>query len=248
MSQLTHDVDKDLVDDAFPNEHLIAISIQTPWIDDIENYLGTRKLPKHLSYQERCKIIIQCANYSWIKGFLFNIGPDHILRRHVREDEVSDILHACHNEPFGGNYVASKATYKALKIGSYWPTLFKYVNQYVSRCDDFQRMGKPNKKHEMPLDPKVTWEPFEKRGLYFMGPIDPPSNQNIYILTCIDYMIKWVEVKALKNANEEIAAKFLDDNIFTSYGIPREIVIDQGSQFTSNLIEILMRKHQLKHI
>jgi hypothetical protein len=39
-------------------------------------------------------------------------------------------------------------------------------------------------------------------------------------------MTKWVEVKALKSANEESIAKLLNDNIFTRYGILREIVTD----------------------
>ena len=58
-------------------------------------------------------------------------------------------------------------------------------------------------------------------------------------------MTKWVEVKALKSANEESISKFLNENICTRYGIPREIVIYQGSQFTSNLIQNLMKKNQI---
>lgn len=51
-------------------------------------------------------------------------------------------------------------------------------------------------------------------GLYLWGSVDPPSNQNNYILTCTDYLTKWLEVKALKSENEEAMAKFLNENIF----------------------------------
>ena len=67
-------------------------------------------------------------------------------------------------------------------------------------------MGKPIKIDQMPLTPQVTWEPLDKLGLYFLGPIDPPSNQKNYILTCTDYLTKWVKVKALKSENEEAVA------------------------------------------
>ena len=40
---------------------------------------------------------------------------------------------------------------------------------------------------------------------------------------------------------------FFNDIIFTRYGIPREIMIDQGYQFTSNLTENLMKKRQIRN-
>lgn len=70
----------------------------------------------------------------------------------------------------------------------------------------------------------------------FIGPINPPSNGKSHILVCTDYVTKWVEVRAMKNARDEKVAKFLYEEIFTCYGVPREIVTDQGTQFTSNLI------------
>eukprot|EP00253_Pinus_taeda_P020776 PITA_20776 len=46
---------------------------------------------------------------------------------------------------------------------------------------------------------------------------------------------------------EEKVAKFFRDNIFYKFEYPRELVIDQGSQFTSNLIEDLFTHHRIKH-
>jgi len=39
----------------------------------------------------------------------------------------------------------------------------------------------------------------------------------------------------------------LRENIFYKFGYPRELVTDQGSQFTSNLIEDLLTHHKIKH-
>ena len=81
----------------------------------------------------------------------------------------------------------------------------------------------------------------------FIGPIDPPSNGKSYILVCTDYLTKWVEVRAMKNARDEKVAKFLYEEIFTHYGVPRELVIDQGAQFMSNLITEVMKKYNIRH-
>ena len=73
----------DPVNDDFPDEHLFALSIKTPWFSDLANCLTTRKLPQHLSPREKQKVIKQSANYTWIEANRFRTGPDLIIRRCV---------------------------------------------------------------------------------------------------------------------------------------------------------------------
>ena len=129
-----------------------------------------------------------------------------------------------------------RRAYKILSLGYYWPSLFKDTKEYVKRCDSCQRVGKLTLSNEMPLQPQVLIKPFEKWALDFIGPINPPSKQKKYILVCIDYVTKWVEAKALLSATENSVVSFLYEDIFTRFGVPREIVTDQGSQFTSNMM------------
>ena len=71
-------------------------------------------------------------------------------------------------------------------------------------------------------------------GMDFIGPIDPPSNGKSYIMVCIDYLTKWVEVKAMKHARDEKVVEFLYEEIFTCYGVPKEFVTDQGTHRSQN--------------
>lgn len=84
-------------------------------------------------------------------------------------------------------------------------------------------------------------------GLDFVGPIDPPGNGKSYILVYIDYMTKWVEVKSMTHARDNKVAKFIYEEIFTCYRVPRETVIDQGAQFTSTLVTILVNEYNIGH-
>jgi len=62
--------------------------------------------------------------------------------------------------------------------------------------------------------------------LDFVGLINPSSKQKIYILVCTDYVTKWVEAKELSFATENVVVSFLFEDIFTRFGVLREIVIN----------------------
>ena len=101
-------------------------------------------------------------------------------------------------------------------------------------------MGQPRKSDEMPLQPQIVVEPFEKWEVDFIVPFNPPSHQKVHILVCTDYVTKWVEAKAIAKAMEQVASDFLFEEIFSQYGTPREIVSNRGVQFTSHMITKLI--------
>eukprot|EP00253_Pinus_taeda_P009906 PITA_09906 len=115
---------------------------------------------------------------------------------------------------------AKRTAFKILQAGYYWPTLHQDVRRYISQCDRCQRMGKPTPRDKMPLQPQVTLEPFQKWGMDFVVPINPPSRQKSYIIVCTDYLTKWAETKAIKAATKEKAAEFLRENIFHKFCYP----------------------------
>ena len=117
----------------------------------------------------------------------------------------------------------------------------------MKSCDSCQRMGRPIASDEMPLQPQVHLEPFEKWALDFIGPINPTSNSKKYILVCTDYLTKYAEAKALVRATEQTVVNFLFEEIFVRYEVPREIVTDQGTLFTSKLVKDITEKYQIKH-
>eukprot|EP00253_Pinus_taeda_P033678 PITA_33678 len=197
-----------IVDDQMSDEFFFSISVLSPWFADIANYLVSAQFPSHMSSKEKRRIVRKSAAFTWIGGNLFKLGPDQILRCCVREEEFFDILLTCHNGPCGGHFAAKWTTFKILQAGYYWPTLHQDVRRYISQCDRCQRIGKPTPRDEMLLQPQVNFEPFEKWGMDFVGPINPPSKQSLAI---------------------------------------QDLVTDQGSQFTSNLIEYLFAHHKIKH-
>ena len=122
---------------------------------------------------------------------------------------MTDILHACHYGPCGGNFSDKRMAYKVLLYSYYWPRIFKDAAKYVKGCNSCQRMGRPTSSNQMPLQPQVMIEPFDKWALDFVGPISPMSRKKKYILVCTNYVTKWVEAKALFRATEKSVVEFI---------------------------------------
>eukprot|EP00253_Pinus_taeda_P028250 PITA_28250 len=234
------------VEDQFLDEHLFSVAVQTPWYVDVSNYLTVGKLPKHLTPNEQNQIVQRSTRFSWIGGYLFHTGADMHIRRCIREDEIFDILKACHDGPCGGNFADHRIGHKVLQIGYYWPTIFKDAKKFVQACDSFQRAGCPIQSDEMPLKPQLFIEPFGRWALDFVGPINPSSNQKTYILVATEYVTKWVEAEAFPRAIEGSVIQFLF-HLFVRYGLPREIITYGGPQFAGNRIAATLNNYHVQH-
>eukprot|EP00253_Pinus_taeda_P021297 PITA_21297 len=92
----------------------------------------TLNIKKNLekSQQEELTKILQKHSTAFAWEYT-DIGLDCVIRRCVREDEMPNILKACHDEPCGGHFADKRTVYKILSLGYYWPSLFKDAKQYV---------------------------------------------------------------------------------------------------------------------
>jgi hypothetical protein len=93
----------------------------------------------------------------------------------------------------------------------------------------------------MPLQPVLPDFPFSKWGLDFISPINPPSSVGqVFILTDRDYFTKWDKVVPLKHSTNDQVISFLENNIFSKFGLPLEIITDNGPSFISaNMTQFL---------
>ena len=176
LSQLQVLDDPIAIDYSFPNEHLFSIESYNPWFTDIANYLATGRTPWHVSPKKHHLLVEKSFNFSWIARLMFYTGPNQVTHWCIREDETYDILQACHDERCGGHFATKRIAYKILTPRYYWPTLHKDATKYTRWCDRCQRMGRPTKSDEIPLQPQVVVTPFDKWGIDFIGPIEPSSH------------------------------------------------------------------------
>ncbi|GJX57962.1 reverse transcriptase domain-containing protein [Tanacetum coccineum] len=136
-----------------------------------------------------------------------------MIRRCVAGQEAVDILTACHSGPTGGHYGANYIAKKVFDSGFYWPTIYKDAHELVKSCDSCQRQGKISQRDEIPQNSNQVCEIFDVWGIDFMRPF-PSSRGNTYILVVVDYLSKWVEVKALPTNDARVFAK-----VMLKYGV-----------------------------
>nr|GEU83057.1 reverse transcriptase domain-containing protein [Tanacetum cinerariifolium] len=130
-----------------------------------------------------------------------------------------DILKDCHEGPSGGHHGVNLTTKK--------------------------RQGKISQRDEMPQNSIQVCEIFDIWGIDFMGPF-PSFKGNKYILVAIDYLSKWVEVKALPTNDARVVVKFLK-SLFSRFGIHRAIISDRGTHFCNDHFTRVMIKYRVTH-
>nr|CAN61570.1 hypothetical protein VITISV_037260 [Vitis vinifera] len=118
--------------------------------------------------------------------------------------------------------------------------------QLPQSCDRCQRLRKLTRRNQMPMNPILIVDFFDVWGIDFMGPF-PMSFGNSYILVGVDYVSKWVEAIPCKHNDHKVVLKFLKENIFSRFGVPKAIISDGGIHFCNKPFETLLAKYGVKH-
>ncbi|GJS59501.1 reverse transcriptase domain-containing protein [Tanacetum coccineum] len=236
------------MNDNFPHEsqNMIYLNLddEPPWFADIANYLVGNVLVRGMSSQKKKNFFKDVRHYFWDDPYLFRIYADQIIRRCVDGKEAMDILEACHHGPTEGHHGPNYTAKKVFDSGFFWPTIYRDAHM-VTHCDTCQRQGKISQKDEMLQNPIQNVEIFDVWGIDFMGPF-PSSQGNRYILVAVDYVSKWIEVKALPTNDARVVCKFLQ-KLFSRFGTPRTIISDRGTHFCNDQFAKVLAKYGVTH-
>nr|CAN71407.1 hypothetical protein VITISV_031030 [Vitis vinifera] len=159
----------------------------------------------------------------------------------IENHKVQDDKGAC-----GGHFASLKTAMKVIQSGFWWPSLFKDAHEVSKGCDKCQRLCKLSRRNMMPLNPILIVDLFGVWGIDFMGPF-PMSFGHSYILVGVDYVSKWVEAIPCRTNDHKVVLKFLKENIFSRFGVPKAIISDGGTHFCNKPFEAFLAKYGVKH-
>ena len=124
--------------------------------------------------------------------------------------------------------------------------MFKDSFEFCKTCDRCQQLGGVTRQNMMPMSLIIVIEIFDYWGIDFMGPF-PLSFGYLYILLIVDYVFRRVKAIPTRTDVHTVVLKFLKENIFSRFGMPRAVISDQGTHFCNKSFEALITKYGITH-
>ncbi|GJV16991.1 reverse transcriptase domain-containing protein [Tanacetum coccineum] len=118
--------------------------------------------------------------------------------------------------------------------GYYWPTMHTDARKLIRECNDCQVHRPIPRNLQQNLTPITSPWPFYKWGIDIAGPFPEGPGKVKFLIVAIDYFTKWIEAKPVATITGNQVKKFVWDNIVCRFGLPGEIVSDNGKQFRDN--------------
>ena len=166
---------------------------------------------------------------------------------YIPEVLVPEVLAAAHDHRFSAHFGRDK-TFEKLRSRCFWPRMYSSIQAYVKKCHGCARFNIKRKKpsgHLNPIEPPA--EIFHMIGLDFWGPVQESNTGNKYVIVLTDYLSKFVVAKALPTCTAQEAAQFIVETALT-FGVPSQILTDNGSHFRNQLFQSLSNILGFEHI
>ncbi|KAL5549326.1 hypothetical protein UlMin_004557 [Ulmus minor] len=214
-----------------PPREITTIDASDSWMTPIVRYLTSDELPEDKNEARRLRA--KAARFTIHDGKLLKRSFSGPYLRCVTPIEASHILSELHDGECGNHSGGRSLANRALTTGYYWPTMPSNSTSHVKRCDSCQRFAAVSHLPPEQLRPILSPWPFMKWGMDIVGKLPTAPGQRVYMLAVTDYFTKWVEAEAYHQVRDREVKNFIWKNVICRFGVPKEIVTDNGSQFIS---------------
>jgi len=160
---------------------------------------------------------------------------------------IKQVLQTAHESLFAGHF-SHRKTEMLIKTQFFWPSMSTHIKNFVRSCSLCQsyslRKPAPAPLGRIP----VISEPFSHIAMDIVGPLSPCTSEgHKYILTIIDVASGFPECVPMRNVDSISVAEALV-TIFSRFGIPKQILSDQGRQFISKLMDEVHRMLDIRPV
>lgn len=172
---------------------------------------------------------------------------DLIIKHITDESEIQQLIHDFHISPLGGHQGIYR-TFKRIRQYYNFPNIYSTIKQFISKCKlcQINKHGR-NTKEPMKIT-STSSKSFEKVFLDIVGPLPSSHKNNKYILTIQDDLTKYSIAHPIPSQETEIVARVFVEKFICIYGIPDQILTDQGTNFMSTLFTQICKLLKIKKL
>ncbi|GKV33929.1 hypothetical protein SLEP1_g42365 [Rubroshorea leprosula] len=208
----------------------VSTDPETPsWTDPIKAYLQDGTVPT--DKQEELKLRRKASRYTLLDGILYKRSYSLPLLRCLTPYEAEYALREVHEGVCGSHVGAQTLAHKVLCQGYYWPNMQEDAAQFVQKCQKCQFFAHLTHQPAKELRNLVAPWPFAQWGLDLLGPFVKGVGGVTHLVVAVDYFTKWVKARPLSSLTLRRIEDFVFSAIICRYGIPNQIVTDNGPQF-----------------
>ncbi|CAF1069288.1 unnamed protein product, partial [Rotaria magnacalcarata] len=231
-------------------------TILTPDTPIRENRITTISIEQLIQAQQNDNYAKNILNK--IKKYKHYIINDNLLMRHTNPpvpyvpqgDLRKIILNIYHDTTANGAHFGRDKTIHKIKQRYFWPSMYKDIDNYIKSCIPCAQF---NPRRQKPLGTLKPIQPpdgvWQLVAMDFHGPITPTTQRgNKYIISLTDVLSKFVITKAVRDNTTLTAVRFLKEDIISKFGTPRCILTDNGTHFTSTMMDELVKQIGATHL
>ncbi|GKE44839.1 reverse transcriptase domain-containing protein [Tanacetum coccineum] len=177
------------------------------WMTPITEYLKDGVLPDDKN--EANKLHIKARQYELMDGILYRRLFLRSWLRCVGPLQADYVIREIHEGSCSMHTGPRSVVAKAMRSGYYWLTMHKDARDMILKCKDCQ-------------------------GIDIAGSFPKGPRKVKFLIVAMDYFTKWIEAKVVATISGGHVKKFVWDNIVCRFGLPGEMVSDNGKQFSDN--------------
>lgn len=156
----------------------------------------------------------------------------------TNKDEIEELIKNYHESK--SNHRGIDETYLKMKDKYYWPNVKSSIQTYINECEICQQ----SKYERNPVRIKMNVTPTATKPFEIIH-LDTFTFEQSKFLTIVDSFSKYAQAYFITSlTGTEIANNLLQ--FFSHHGIPKQIIVDNGTEFKNSLISELLGLHKVK--
>jgi hypothetical protein len=199
------------------------------WRTEIISFLQGNCLSDDEVYNKRMEA--RKRPYIIIEGELYKHGVCSPILKCLSRTEGMELMKEIHAGLCGSHIGSRPLLGKVFRQGFYWPKAASDAADLVQKCENCQKCARDQKQaSSLTHLIQPTW-PLQRCGLDLLGPLPPAQGNLKYVVVVVEYFSKWIEAKPLATITSVTVQKFFLQNIVCRFDVPKDITVDNGTQF-----------------